>query len=69
MNLKETARQFGRNILAFAYALGYDERDDIDARLRRLETDGQSHQDRLQSMSEQVQALSNELRDSAGWRA
>jgi len=69
MKLKETARRFGRNIEAFAYAFAYDERDGIEARLRRLEADGQSHQERLQSLSKQVQALSDELRDPAGWRA
>jgi len=69
MKLKETARRFGRNIEAFAAALAYDEREDINRRLRRLEADGQSHQELLQSLSEQVQALSDELRDPAGWRA
>ena len=33
------------------------EREDIEARLNRLEADGQSHQERLQSLSEQVQAF------------
>ena len=66
MKLKETARRFRRNIEAFAYALAYDEREDIEARLGRLEAYGRSHHERLQSLSEQVQALSDELRDPAG---
>jgi len=58
MTLKEAARRFGRNIEAFAAALAYDEREDVEARLRRLEADCQSHQERLQSLSEQVQVPS-----------
>lgn len=69
MKLKETVARFGRNIEAFAAALAYDEREDIEARISRLESDGQSHQERLQSLSEQVQALSDELREPVGWRA
>ena len=69
MKLKETVAWFGRNIEAFAAALAYDERDDIEARLNRLEAGGQSHKERLQSLSEQVQALSDEVREPAGWRA
>ena len=57
MKLKETVARFGRNIEAFAGALAYDEREDIEARLNRLEADGQTHQERLQSLSEQVQAF------------
>jgi ABC-type phosphate transport system auxiliary subunit len=66
MKLKEAVARFGRNIEAFAGALAYDEREDIEARLSRLEADGQSHQERLQSLSEQVQAQSVVLRDSGG---
>jgi len=58
MTLKEAARRFGRNIEAFAAALAYDEREDVEARLRRLEADCQSHLERLQSLSEQVQVPS-----------
>lgn len=69
MKLKEAVARFGSNIEAFAAALAYDEREDIEVRLGRLEADGVLHQERLQSLSEHVQALSNELRDLAGWRA
>jgi len=69
MKLKETVARFGRNIEAFASALAYDEREDIEARIRKLEIDGQFQLKRLLSLSDQVQALSDELRDPAGWRA
>ena len=69
MKLKETIARFGRNIEAFAAALAYDEREDVEARISKLEIDGEFQLKRLLSLSDQVQALSDELRDPAGWRA
>lgn len=69
MTLKEMAARSWRNIEAFAYALGYDERDDIEARLKRLETNDQLRLKTLLSLNDQVQALTNELHDPKGWRA
>lgn len=37
MRLEEIARRSWRNIEVFAAALAYDEREDIEARVRRLE--------------------------------
>jgi hypothetical protein len=68
MKLKKAAGRFKRNIEAFAAALAYDDREDIEARVRKLEIDGQFQLKRLLSLSDQVQALSDELRDPAGWR-
>ena len=68
MKLKEAAVRFWRNIEAFAAALAYDERDDIEARIRQLEADGQSQQARLLSLSEQVQSLSEQRHEPAGPR-
>jgi hypothetical protein len=69
MKLKETVARFGRNIEAFAAALAYDEREDIEARVRKLEIDGQFQLKRLLSLSDQVQALSDETTNPKGWRA
>jgi hypothetical protein len=69
MKLKETVARFGRNIEAFAAALAYDEREDIEARVRKLEIDGQFQLKRLLALSDQVQALSDEKNNPAGWRA
>jgi hypothetical protein len=69
MKLKETVARFGRNIEAFAAALAYDEREDIEARVRKLEIDGQFQLKRLLSLSDQVQALSDEMTNPKGWRA
>lgn len=69
MNLKEIAVRTWRNIEAFAYALGYDEREDIEARLKRLEANDQLRLKSLLPLTDQVQALSNGLHDPKGWRA
>lgn len=68
MKLKEAARRLWRNIEEFAYALAYDERDETEARIRRLEADGRSHKERLESLSEQVQALAKQERQPASPR-
>lgn len=69
MKLKEIAARSWHNIGAFAYALGYDERDDIEARLKRLEANDQLRLKALLSLTDQVQALSNELHGPKGSRA
>ena len=69
MKLKETGRRFWRNIEAFAYALDYDERDDVEARIKRLEANGQLQLARILSLSEEVQALSEQMQQLASSRA
>jgi hypothetical protein len=69
MKLKEVAARSWRNIEAFAYALAYDEREDIEARVRRLEANDQLRLKALLSLTDQVQALSDELHNPKGWRA
>lgn len=61
MKLKEIAAWSWRNIEAFAYALSYDERDDIEARLKRLESNDQLRLKALLALTDQVQALSEQM--------
>ena len=69
MKLKEIAARSWRNIEAFAYAIGYDERDYIEARIKRLEANDQLRLEALLALTDQVQALSNEMNSPPGWRA
>jgi|RifCSPhighO2_12_1023870.scaffolds.fasta_scaffold298619_1 hypothetical protein len=69
MNLKESVVRLGRNIEAFAAALSYSDQEDIEARVRKLEIDGQSQMKRLLALTDQVQALSDGMNNADGWRA
>ena len=69
MKLKDAAARFGRNIQAFAAALAYDEREGIEARIKRLEANDQLRLKALLALTDQLQALSDEMHNPAGWRA
>ena len=69
MKLKEIGARSWRNIQAFAAALAYDEREDIEARVKQLEANDHFQLTRILALSDEVQALSKQVQTPPGWRS